>query len=315
MDKSEYQKKLQDAENKRQKTVEDAFRQEVIAALQRIAEQNKAADDQARRADRFHRLVEKLALRLEGRKYRIEIAETLGLWAAAAVGVIAIVVATHDSSEQRDVMQGQLTEMRGSAQQTSQLIGANARLAEAAAKQAEAAEKQATAMAESAKAARDNLIASERAWVGPRNAKIEGAVEIGKPIDVTVEYANTGHEPGQNFVYSIDGFQETEDDDKDGTAMKKMSAFFEACKNSKSTIVGQVVFPTSGFSAYNLGVKLNAETITQELVDGKTTLIVQGCFLYDSFSAYRHTYFCYYYNSKKTKPANLNICNIGDSAD
>jgi hypothetical protein len=315
MDKSEYRKKQDEAERKREEAAEQSSRQQMLAALERIAQQNQATENQARRADTFHRRVEKLTLRLEGRKFWLEIFETLGLWVAAGVGVAAIVVSTSDSREQRDVMQGQLSEMRSSSQQTNQLVGANARLAEAAAKQAEAAEKQATAMADSAKAARDNLIASERAWVGPRNAKIDGAIEIGKSVDISIEYANTGHEPAQNFFSSVEGFMETDQDEKSGSSLKKMMTFFESCQKSRNNIVGQVVFPTSGFSAYNLGAKLNPENVTQEFIDGKTTLIVQGCFLYESFSAFRHTYFCYFYNAKTTKPANLSICHIGDSAD
>jgi hypothetical protein len=144
MDKSDYREKQQAAVRKRQEANEEAYRKQVISALERISEQNQTTENQAQRADTFHRRVEKLTLRLERRRFWLEFFETLGLWVAAGVGVAAIIVSTNDSREQRDVMQGQLAEMRGSAQQTSQLVGANARLAEAAAKQAEAAEKQAT---------------------------------------------------------------------------------------------------------------------------------------------------------------------------
>jgi len=63
-------------------------------------------------------------------------AETVGVWIAAAVGIIAIIVGTHDSKEQRDVMseqvtamQDQLKEMRASAEQISQLKLRRGRLA------------------------------------------------------------------------------------------------------------------------------------------------------------------------------------------
>jgi hypothetical protein len=63
-------------------------------------------------------------------------AETVGVWIAAAVGIIAIIVGTHDSKEQRGVMseqvtamQDQLKEMRASAEQTSQLKLRRGRLA------------------------------------------------------------------------------------------------------------------------------------------------------------------------------------------
>jgi hypothetical protein len=159
------------------------------------------------------------------------------------------------------------------------------------------------------------MIAAERAWVGPRNASITGKIEVGKEIEFNVEYANTGHEPGQNFSYSIDGFNETEVEDRNGTAMKKMGEFLQRCENSRNQIVGQVVFPTTGFNAYSLAGKLKSELATQDLLDGNITLVMQGCFLYQSFSAFRHTYFCYFYNAKRSRLTNLSICQIGDYAD
>jgi hypothetical protein len=113
MDKSEYRKKQEDAERKRQEATEDAYRQQVIGALQRIAEQNQVTENQAQRADTFHRRVERLTLRLEGRKFWLELAETLGLWVAAGVGVVAIIVSSHDSDRQRTVMENQQTAMQG----------------------------------------------------------------------------------------------------------------------------------------------------------------------------------------------------------
>ena len=41
-----------------------------------------------------------------------EVLGVMGLWIAAAVGIAAIYIGTHDASEQRGVMQGQLAEMR-----------------------------------------------------------------------------------------------------------------------------------------------------------------------------------------------------------
>ncbi len=95
MNKSE-RKKQEEAERKHWETAEKSDRQQVIGALERIAEQNEVTESQAQRADKFHRRIEKLTLRLDGRKFWLELAETAGLWAAAAVGVIAILVSSYD---------------------------------------------------------------------------------------------------------------------------------------------------------------------------------------------------------------------------
>jgi len=205
--------------------------------------------------------------------------------------------------------------MKSSGEQTAQLIENNATLATSAAKQAEAADKQADAMNEAVKVSRESLIAAGRAWVGPRNAKIMGTIEVGKPVEFAIEYANTGREPALNFVYSVDVFPSTNADENNNITAAKINATLKGCKAVESLGGGQVVFPSTGFSAYNLTFKTSDEISDQEMIDGEKTLIVQGCFLYKSFNVIRHSYFCYFYRTKTTKPENLSICLAGHYAD
>lgn len=215
----------------------------------------------------------------------------------------------HIFSEQRD-------EMHTASEQTTQLIGNNAKLADAAADQAKATDKEAAALADNAKVAHDNMIASERAWVGPTNASIDGAIQVGKELGINIEYANTGKEPANNFVPSIDGFTITSEEDTGGKTVQRLFTYFQKCQiEAPSIVAGQVVFPTTGFTRYNYNSKIPAESIDQDFIDGKKTLIVQGCFVYVSFSVIRHTYFCFFYKSNVTKQSNLNICQIGHYAD
>jgi hypothetical protein len=60
MDKSEYRKKQEKTEHKRQEAAEDIYRQQVISALERIALQDQITENQAQRGDTFHRRVERL---------------------------------------------------------------------------------------------------------------------------------------------------------------------------------------------------------------------------------------------------------------
>ena len=41
-------------------------------------------------------------------------------------------------------------------------------------------------MGQNAQVAHDNMIASERAWVGPRNASIDGAIQVGKELGINI---------------------------------------------------------------------------------------------------------------------------------
>jgi len=316
MDNSEDPKEQNDPERERHEAADNAYRNKVISALQAIAEQNKAAEDQAKRADRFHRAVERLTLRLEGRKYWVEIAETAGLWVAAAVGVIAVIVATRDASEQRNVMQGQLEEMRSSAVQSRQLVGANARLVESAGKQADAAQKQAQALADSATTAHDNMILAERAWVGPTNASFGTEPAIGKPIEITVTYQNSGRQPALNFLPLMDAFAVSDQEDKAGVTDQRTRAGIQNCINTKQWAGGSVAFPSTGFSNFSFFTKTKDDFVDDTILKGTKTVVVQGCFLYRTFDAPHHSYFCFFYKGGGvTRIQNLNICSGGHAAD
>jgi hypothetical protein len=316
MDKFEYRRKQEDAERRRWRVAESSDRQQIISTLERIADQNQATENQAQRADAFHRRLEKLTLRLEGRKFRLEFFETLGLWVAAAVGVAAILVSTHDSDQQRTVMeaqqtamQGQLDEMKATGAQTNQMIEANKQLAEAAGKQAQAA-------IDSAKTAQENMVASQRAWVGPRNAKSPTGPEMEKDLNIVVEYQNTGREPALDAIYDADVFVSSNVDDTSGELTKRIESFLSKCKIRWVPTQKGVVFPSgSTGSAYELNYTLSAGEIDQDVLDGKKSVIVDGCFVYKSAGGIHRSSFCYFFNSKKTKPSNWSICTVGNDAD
>jgi hypothetical protein len=71
--------------------------------------------------------------------------------------------------------------------------------ADAAKKAAEATVKAADAATKQSENSDKALIESQRAWVGPTNAKVDGAIEIGKPVTILTEYLNSGRGPAINF--------------------------------------------------------------------------------------------------------------------
>ncbi len=255
-------------------------------------------------------------MRKEGRANRKEESrEDRGKRFREYLTLLFVIATTAGVFYQAYIFSGQLTEMKSSGEQTTKLIENNAVLAASAAKQAEATDKQADAMNASVEVSRESLIASGRAWVGPRLAKMTSPIEVGKPIELSIEYANSGREPALDFVYSVDGFSSSNAEEKRGTSFARLSIALNNCRATDSVPGGQVVFPSTGFSAYNLTLTIPNQTIDQETIDGDKTLIVQGCFLYRSFKVIRHSYFCYFYRAKVTKPDNLNICTAGHYAD
>jgi hypothetical protein len=159
------------------------------------------------------------------------------------------------------------------------------------------------------------LILAQRAWVGPTIAAIEAAPEIGKPLKISIQYANSGREPALNFIYAGDVFAATAADEANGVITAKVNAAFKGCAAATTLRSGQVVFPTVANTTNNLGLTTNDEFVDQAIMDGEKTIIVDGCFVYKSFDVIRHSYFCFFFNNKKTKREGLNYCENGAGAD
>jgi len=208
------------------------------------------------------------------------------------------------------VFKGQLDEMRATGIQTDTLIEANRNLANAATQQASAA-------AISAQTAQDTLLASQRAWVGPTTAKIEGAIEAGKEVKAVVTVVNTGREPGKNLFWDVVGIPTDNIEDTNGIPAFIIRKYIEACFNTPSQYRRQVIFPSTGLGGggFTFTTPIGADKIDDGIVSGTKTLLVQGCLAYDAFGKTHHTAFCYFYNALASKPAVLNICTGGTDAD
>jgi len=214
------------------------------------------------------------------------------------------------------IFSGQLNEMKTAGSQTDKLIDTNAKLAEAAGKQADAAQKQAQALTDSAAVAHDNMILAERAWVGPTNASFGAEPAIGKPIEITVTYQNSGRQPALNFVPLMEVFAVTDQEDKAGITDQRTRTGIQNCINTKEWAGGSVAFPSTGFSNFTFFTKTKDDFVDDNIVKGTKAVVVQGCFLYRTFGAPHHSYFCFFYKGGGvTKIQNLNICAGGHAAD
>jgi hypothetical protein len=151
------------------------------------------------------------------------------------------------------------------------------------------------------------LIQAQRAWVGPRNAAFAAEPAVGKPIEITMEYQNSGHEAALAFIYAIDPFLATTDDDTNGIVAAKLQNYAMSCKNTREWQGGSVIYPTTGGfgGGYTLSVKTKDDFVDEPLTKGEKFLLLQGCFLYQTFDAPRHSYFCYFYKQGFTRIQNL----------
>lgn len=157
---------------------------------------------------------------------------------------------------------------------------------------------------------------SERAWVGPRDAKFAGSLSANNAAEISIEYQNTGREPALSFIYDTRIVVGTPQDFDNGKLGREIAADVVRCRAlDDRENIGSMVFPTTGFSSYTLNVAVAKEFIDDAVLKGDKILFLQGCFVYLTFETPRHTAFCYYFKGGQTKPEHLNICPGGMGAD
>ncbi len=187
--------------------------------------------------------------------------------------------------------------------------------AESASREADAAKTQAEAMTKQTETSAQAIIAAGRAWVGPRDARLESKPAVAQNNKAIVEYQNTGKEPAVGFVYATFPFAVTAAEDASGAAAKTMLENMQKCISTPPAMLAGVVFPTSGFNAGNLATLIDGTLIDQDVIDSKKMLIVQGCFAYQTDNITHHSAFCFFYKADQSDIAHLNICRSGNYAD
>ena len=226
---------------------------------------------------------------------------------------IALLVATVIAAGLGDVFfYGQMSEMQ-------RAYGPIADQADAAKTAADAAVKAADAATKQSENSDKSLIQAQRAWAGPRNASFAAEPTVGKPVEIAIDYQNSGHEPAVGFVYFTEPFLISQAEGNNGVAIAKIQNYMQSCQATKEWQGGSVIYPTvsSGFGGggYSLTLKSKDDLIDDDVVKGDNVVIVQGCFLYRTFATARHSYFCYFYKQGMTKIQSLNICPSGHYAD
>jgi hypothetical protein len=185
---------------------------------------------------------------------------------------------------------------------------ATKRAADAATKQSEIATRQSD---NSDKA----LLQAQRAWVGPRDARLEGKPVPGQKNKFIVEYQNTGKEPALAFFFEASPLITTVAEDMNGVLTTRMMIALQKCLATPARILAGVVFPTSGFNSNALNIAVDEKLIDDDVATGAKILVVNGCFAYQTGNVTHHSAFCYFYRADESDITHLNICTAGNYAD
>lgn len=181
--------------------------------------------------------------------------------------------------------------------------------------QADAAITQAAASKSAADAAEQTLIAAQRAWVGPTDARLDGDIKVGQDAKFVVTYQNTGREPALNLDVHSDPFIVTIVNDLAGHSKARALQDTQDCLFRASEPGTMVGFPTAGTQVYQLTVAFDGKLMDDDVLNGDKYLFIHICFTYSTFRQTHHSAACYFYKAKTTTPQHLNVCPYGSYAD
>lgn len=179
---------------------------------------------------------------------------------------------------------------------------------------AQAAVDQARAAKEAVATAHNNMVSSQRAWVGAIDASIT-SLESNKPFDIKVMYSNSGHEPAihlQIFLtpVTIDRPSFYPENFGKDIGISKDKCF------AKLNPVGGVALPGGGYTITAIGKNFMPPLLSTAVVSGQQVAAIVGCFVYYSQEKIRHSAFCFLYDGLDQSDINhLQFCPWGNDVD
>ena len=142
---------------------------------------------------------------------------------------------------------------------------------------------------------KETLIASNRAWLAPILAELDGPLEKNQPIKVIVSFQNSGKDPAMNVKNVAEG----------GVTLSltpQMAAYSqqfgpappvaEPCKGLTPQVGSPSVYPSTV-----QGIKaLIAQSMIADdaIISGERTFFVHGCAAYESYGETRFSEYCFW---------------------
>ena len=156
-----------------------------------------------------------------------------------------------------------------------------------------------------------------RAWVGPISAGFSGALpKVGEESTFSVEFHNTGREPAFDLFSDLTPFMATLEDTTDGVTAARIDEYVRSCRLINPALGKNVAFPTTAFSHYTSGKRIDGHFIDWNIIYGISLLFVNGCYVYNTLGVTHRTSFCFVFqNGPKMTPQSWAFCQTGNNAD
>jgi hypothetical protein len=168
---------------------------------------------------------------------------------------------------------------------------------------------------------RESIIAANRAWLAPQNMEVAVAVEDGTP-KIMVHYQNIGRFPATDaranisvvafpLARPIKGRSEYPATDH---WVVPLNVFVDTCVKTTPLSEMNVVYP-SGQVEQNGEAEMSGPWDKDDLLAGRSIMVVLGCFSYNTMGKTFHSGFCKYYipvigQPSRTWPAL--VCPVGN---
>jgi len=160
----------------------------------------------------------------------------------------------------------------------------------------------------------------QRAWIAPIGARLNGELITGQPINVLVDFANSGKEPALNLINVATAGISFPMSEQELTAELKFGPAAPSAIDRCAIAIPRNGFPaiypaTVQHQAADIG---NAWIADDAVLNRKRIFFLHGCFGYLTMSEVHHSQYCFWLNMEPdpgTGKPHFRPCIVGNHAD
>jgi hypothetical protein len=157
--------------------------------------------------------------------------------------------------------------------------------------------------------ARRATVEANRAWLAPRTAFLRRPFTLNDHLAFRIEYDNVGRQPAQDSNMFSRGRPVDANSLVRALSDPKLteSVFGQnpTCSGHTSRKGAEIIWPSSVGGRYSTKDTddANYPMITQRIIDGSDAVVVEGCFLYETFNDVHKSMFCFWF--RQMPPDNI----------
>jgi hypothetical protein len=177
--------------------------------------------------------------------------------------------------------------------------------------------------------ARKATVEANRAWVAPRSVYLRRTLVLNDHPGFRVAYDNIGREPALHtnlwwrvIIVDADVLMRSLTQSELREKAFDIAGENPACAGHTISKGAEIIWPSQQPETYSASYieQANDPIITQDVIDGRAAVVVEGCFFYETFHEVHHSAFCFWL--RQVPPSNMLttttagvICPLGNGAE